>query len=112
MPENKTEKRRFQRLPLNIEAICQSDGAFFRGYVQDISTGGLKLEAQKRLDKDSIISMSIDSPEPLKITGRVRWLARQNLHFLYGIQFQDVTREKETILRELIQSLFWKSYGG
>ncbi len=112
MSEKKSEKRRLQRLPLDLEAICQSNGAFFRGYVQDISTGGLKLETQKKLEKGTNISMSIDSPRPLKLEGMVRWAARQKLHFLYGIKFHDMTEEKEAQLRELVQGLFWKSYGG
>jgi len=112
LSEKNNEKRQLQRLPLNIEALCQSEGSFFTGYVQDISTGGLKLETQKKLEKGSSVSMSIDSRRPLKLEGSVRWCARQKLHFLYGIQFNDITEEKEAILRELVQGLFWKSYGG
>jgi len=80
--------------------------------VQDISTGGLKLETQKRLDQGQSISMTVDARFPLKLSGIVRWCQREKLHFLYGIQFHQLPEKKEMLLRELVQSLFWQSYGG
>lgn len=112
MSENNIEKRRLQRLPLSLEAVCQSDGAFFKAYIQDISAGGLKLETQKSLEKGRPVSMSIGSEPPLKLSGHVRWRIKEHLHFIYGIQFDQSSEEKEAALRELVQSLFWKSYGG
>lgn len=106
------EKRRHQRLHLDLEAVCQADGSFFKAYVQDISAGGLKLEAQKRIEKGRSVAMSIDSKPPLKLSGGVMWRTKKHLHFIYGIKFDQPSKEKEAALRELVQSLFWKNYGG
>jgi len=99
-------------MPLNLDAVCHSEGAFFKGYVQDISTGGLKLETQKRLEKGEKVDLTIDSIRPLKIAGIIRWRVAEKLHFLYGIQFEELSEEREAELRELVQDLFWKSFGG
>jgi len=106
------EKRKTHRLPLSIEAICQAKEKFFKAYVIDISPGGLKLETQTKLQPGQYLTFSIVWKRPLKLMGLVRWIKKENLHYLYGIEFTGLDQKQESGIREITQDIFWKNYGG
>jgi len=106
------EKRKTQRLNLAIEALCKAGEKLFKAYVGDISPGGLRLETETRIEKGQEITFTIEWKRPLKLKGTVRWKEKQGLHYLYGIQFVKLTPDQEASIREIIQDLFWKNYGG
>ena len=106
------EKRKTHRLRLNIEAVCQGEGRFFKAYVVDISPGGLKMESQTRLEKGEQLRFTVEWKNPLKLEGVVRWIKKEGLHYLYGVQFTNLNEEQDAGIRKITQDVFWKNYGG
>ncbi len=106
------EKRKTHRLQLNIEAVCKAGEKLFKAYVIDISPGGLKLETQTKLHPEEHLTFSIEWKKPLKLKGVVRWMKKEDLHYLYGVEFTELNQEQEAGIREITQDVFWQNYGG
>ncbi|NPA94672.1 MAG: PilZ domain-containing protein [Thermodesulfobacteria bacterium] len=107
-----SEKRKTQRLRLSIEAVCKAGDKFFKADITDISPGGVKLETPRELNTGEKIVFTMEWKGPLKLKGTVRWFRREGLHYVYGIQFDGLSPEQEARVREIIQDIFWKNYGG
>ncbi len=107
-----SEKRKTQRLRLSIEAVCRVGEKFFKADITDISPGGVKLESQTRLNPGDKVVFTVEWKGPLKLKGMVKWVQKEGLHYLYGVQFSELTAEQEGKVREITQDIFWKNYGG
>ena len=106
------EKRKTHRLRVNIEAVCQEGGRFFKAYVLDISLGGLKMESQTKIENGDKLKITLEWKNPLKLEGTVRWSQKDGLHYIYGVQFTNLNEEQDAGIRGITQDVFWKNYGG
>jgi len=108
------ENRRLQRLAANLDAECLADGLCFKVAVLDISSGGMRFEAFKELNKGQEVKFVLNMPDsaPLKIKAEVRWKERNRLKWQYGVQFREMADEDISALRHMIQQIFWENFNG
>ncbi len=106
------EKRKEQRLTLQIQANCKLEGKIFSAYVWDISQSGLKIELLKKPKKNTAISIILETKPPLKLFGKIRWYKKEGLAYICGIQFENLNEKQSIQLNELTQKLFWENFGG
>ncbi len=111
MASNFKEKRKTERLKLEISAQCNFNGKILKGDCLDISPGGARLQMVGDMPPDSKVIVSLDTDPPLTLPGKIKWCRKEGLDNLLGIQFVDLSPELESELRGVIQSLFWKNFG-
>jgi type IV pilus assembly protein PilZ len=71
------QRRRFERLPVEIEVNLTSDHNFYTAFTQNISEGGLFVATTRLLPVGTLIEFSFtlnDDPDPIRAKGRVRWV--------------------------------------
>ena len=103
-----THRRAHERAEAE-HAIHYSDGnRMYSEFLRDISRGGIQIEAMKGLEPGTTITISLPATPPLKVTGLVRWTSRKGYRHRMGIEFINLTIEKEARLQEITESLFWE----
>ncbi len=106
-----SEKRKTERLSLEISAQCNFNGKILEGYCLDLSPGGLRLHIIDDIPINSKVVVSLDTKPPLKLSGITKWRQKKGLGNLLGIKFLELSPEQDADLRRVIQSLFWKNFG-
>ncbi len=108
-PANTVDKRKHDRLRHGTQVDFTDGRLFLSGDIVDISLGGMQIECMKGIAPNTEITIAIPMSAGLKIQGVVRWQRKKGIKHFLGIQFLGVTPEQESGIREVIQSLFWKS---
>ncbi len=74
---NGIQRRRFERLAVEIEVNLTSDHNFYTAFTQNISEGGLFVATTRLMPVGTPIEFSFTlhpDPEPIQVTGRVKWV--------------------------------------
>ena len=103
------DKRKHDRIRHGTQVDFSDGTLFLSGDIVDISLGGMQIECIKGLDKGTEITIAIPMSAGLKLRGVVRWERKQGIKHFLGVQFLNVSPEQESGIREVIQSLFWKT---
>ncbi|MCB9026610.1 MAG: S8 family serine peptidase [Bdellovibrionaceae bacterium] len=94
------ESRRHQRFKIDSEVKVKIGDKELIGSVSSISLGGVQLNTDALLEKGSIVTMMISSPdgkEQIDVNGHIVWSEQQKS---YGVQFERTTESlKEKINR-------------
>lgn len=107
---NNVDKRRHERLKQATTLVDFSDGKLFlNGDIKDISLGGMQIECMRKIESGTEIIVALPIGSNMKIRGIVKWSRKKGVKHFIGIQFQDVTPEQESGIREIIQAMFWKT---
>ncbi|MGQ9745992.1 MAG: PilZ domain-containing protein [Dissulfurimicrobium sp.] len=103
------DKRKSQRLPIQMEINFSNGKKFFSEFIRDISTGGLQIETSTPYDKDDgELTLTFGNFPPIKVKGRVRWVKKDGLKYRMGVEFLELTPEQDMHLREMISNIFWE----
>ena len=85
-------RRKHQRFKIDSEVKVKIGEKELVGSVSSISLGGVQLNTDALLEKGSIVSMSISSPdgkEQIEVNGHIVWSESQKA---YGVQFERTTQ--------------------
>lgn len=86
------DRRRDPRRPCSVPVDYATEDRVFKGFIKDISSGGVFVESQKNLDVGEEITLTFTSPDlrkPMKITGEI---VRKNLLGV-GVKFKRAMEE-------------------
>lgn len=93
-------RRKFDRFAMDSTMRMKVGGQEIVGHVSTISQGGAGFDAQTLIEKGSVVTMMIESPdgkEKVEVQGQVVW---SNESHAYGVQFTETT---ETIRSTIAQ---------
>lgn len=103
------DRRAHKRAKVNL-LIDFSDGRrIFSDHLLDISLGGGKLETFSPPKVGEIITLTIPSDPPIKVKAKVKWVQRQKIKYIFGVEFEPLDLSRETILSNFLASVFWSS---
>jgi len=104
---NNSDKRHHKRAFVNM-LVNYSDGQkIFTDYLKDISLGGARVETLNPLQKGSIITMTLPTDPPVKLTGKIRWVTKQKFKYLFGVEFDSMNYTQEALITDFLTSIFW-----
>lgn len=106
--ELKIDQRKYDRAPAQFTIEYSYGGRFYTEYLIDLSVGGMCIDALKPVEPETRLIVTIPSKPVVKIEGIVRWSRKDGHRYKIGIEFDDLTREQESGIREIISSLFWE----
>ena len=118
---NGPNRRKFIRIPFHFPVrlvICgydkeslKKDSGYVYAYCNNISLGGIRIQCDTKLKMGIFVKMKLVLPfdnlenKMLHLIGQVIWSkkAEQNNNYVAGIQFVDLEKEDELILRQFIK---------
>lgn len=104
---NNSDKRIHKRAFVNM-LVNYSDGEkMFTDYLKDISMGGARVETLTPPKKGSILTMTIPTDPPIKLTGKIKWVSKQKFKYLFGIEFDALSYAQESLITDFLTSIFW-----
>ena len=105
-----SRQRSGPRVSINIEVTLTGSHNFFRGFTEDISTGGLFIATHQfyPIGTEFNLSLSLEGRE-LPVVAKVVWI-REHSAFMpadaepgMGLQFVDMTDEQRKIIEDFIK---------
>jgi Tfp pilus assembly protein PilZ len=96
--------RKHVREPYIMAVDFETEDGSYRGFILDISVGGVNIETKQNFSIGQEISLSLPFPkleEPLKITGRV---VRQTPHGV-GVMFAEITKRQLRTLEAIVNGI-------
>ncbi|MBX9767591.1 MAG: S8 family serine peptidase [Bdellovibrionales bacterium] len=98
-------RRKFDRFAIDSTMRMKVGGQEIVGHVSTISQGGAGFDAQTLIEKGSVVTMMIESPdgkEKVEVQGQVVW---SNESHAYGVQFTETTESIRTTIAQWTKSL-------
>jgi c-di-GMP-binding flagellar brake protein YcgR len=113
------ERRRHIRMPADLTVLCEnlasaaalgadSAPSLWSCSLADISLGGIKMITARSLGLGlavRIVMMTSSVSQPLELEGKVAWEKAVPDAFHVGVEFSNVSREDEKMLRDLFELL-------
>lgn len=99
------ERRRYKRIPVYFKTadISVIEPPFNKGYIKDISEGGLRMDVTTKIDISTIILLNFTLPDEsfnLKNIGaKVVWVERGKI----GVEFIDLRINEKEIIKNYIE---------
>ncbi len=100
-----SERRRSQRVPVEVSLGVHSDSNFFSGLTQDISDGGLFVATHTPLKKGTHVTVNFALPGCPEISaeGDVVWVSEPITgHPGMGVKFTGLSSENEALIRRFM----------
>ncbi len=107
------DRRRFERVLVDLEVDYSCEDTFLFAYIRDISAMGIFVRTLSPEPPGTRLNLRFSPPgqaEPLELEGVVIWINpyrpgdRENLNPGMGIQFQDLSPEQRERLTELVKT--------
>ena len=98
-------RRRFDRFAIDSSVRLKVGGQEIVGHVSTISQGGAGFDAQALIEKGSVVTMMIESPdgnEKVEVQGQVVWSNESNA---YGVQFTETTESIRSTIAQWTKNL-------
>jgi len=110
------ERRRHIRLvtPLNVTYAVAGNDKIVKVVSKDISAVGVRFETKEKIDKGSIVELTLELPKasnPVHARGKLVWLKRVSLEdgspYEAGVEFIKIEEDnKNTFLKYLCDTIY------
>lgn len=113
-------RRRFERLPCDVEVSLNSENNFYTGFIQNISAGGVFVATNQLLEVGTPVRFALSLKpgiERLQVQGVVRWVRElheevEDVPQGYGVEFEGLGAEARDrinrFITDLRESLFFE----
>ena len=102
------DRRKDSRKPFPTEVTYATEDRVFKGFIRDISNGGVFIETPRVFSVGQQITLifsptvqegssSVDQEGPIKITGKILWRVSRGI----GVKFETASDDLEEILKSL-----------
>ena len=113
--ERREDRRRSQRVKVEIEVDYRADDTFLFAYVTDISDMGIFVRTEDPLDPGARLTLrfSPKDEEPLEVEGEVRWKSdgSDGSNKGMGVQFLDLAASHRSRIMELVRAMAYLDAG-
>jgi len=114
------ERRRSQRILLNLEVDYGSEDTYLFAYITDMSAMGIFVRTNNPEAPGTMLNLRFTLPgdeDPLELEGKVMWVNSfrpgdfSNIHPGMGVRFVDMDQDQRRAMRRLVRTIAYLDEG-
>jgi hypothetical protein len=84
------EKRKYARVNTVLSVTLSAGDRSLKAIVYNASHRGLLVQSSESVEVDTRLDIAIDARAPIKATGRVAWVQKEEHVYMIGIEFEEL----------------------